>query len=255
MVIQTLVLVIPVYNEGKRLTKSVGRLVECLDTIRINNGISYKIVIALDCGSDDSLEIATELAAQYHDVELLVEENKRGRGHAVREAWFSYDADIYAFIDADLATGTDIILKSLETFMSTGCDLVISSRYLPDSVVHRPPLRRFISYEYNRILRLVFKSHIMDFQCGYKAIRASVRNELLKFTTEDSWFWDTELVVLAEKFGFIVKELPVFWREEKYRRTYLRRLLNDVYLHGTGILSLVGRVNSDLRTYNRLRER
>ena len=123
-------------------------------------------------------------------------------------------------------------------------DLITASRYTDGASVRRPPLRKIISKVYNLGLRLVFKEKIQDHQCGFKMLRKESKQKILYNTKINSWFWDTELLVVANTLGFKILEIPVNWKEEKYKNTSLIRLAKDIYLHGTGIIALKGEVEN-----------
>ena len=166
-----------------------------------------------------------------------------GRGFAVREAWSLYQADLYSFIDVDIATGFEVIKELYEAVLKNGADVFTASRFIQGSTVRRPMLRNLVSKIYNFLLRVVFNESIRDHQCGFKIINSRAREAILRMTSENSWFWDAEFLVLAFKYGLKIKESPVNWVEEKYVRTSIKRLLSDIRLHGIGIVRLVIKIH------------
>lgn len=250
-----LLLVVPIYNEEKILGKKLNELYFFL----IKSGIDFLLVLAVDKSGDKSLEISKSFADEHERVVLLFNSVKKGRGYAVREAWLRHNAALYSFIDADLATGLDVIEKAYRTFLSSDCDVITASRYCRGALVQRPQLRNAVSRIYNQMLRLIFKGRINDYQCGFKMIKREVRDSILKRTHINSWFWDTELLIKSSFSGFDVKELPVEWMEKKYVKTSFRRLVNDVGIHGYGIMRLYRDINfpretseSEIHDENRL---
>lgn len=242
-----LVVVVPIYNEEKILEERVLSLHRFLSMMKH----SFQLVLAVDDSGDNSVTIAQKFAASNSNVAIIVHDEKKGRGFAVREAWLKYNAKYYCFIDTDLAMGLDIIQKSLEEMSSDGYPIITASRYCSGAKVYRPELRNAVSRIYNYSLRILFNEELNDHQCGFKMIKREVRNSLVGKTTINSWFWDTELLIKGHNFGYEVKELPVTWVEGKYKHTSLKRLLKDVGLHGYGILRLL----KDVREIKRLTEK
>jgi hypothetical protein len=175
--------------------------------------------------------------------EIIVQEwpHGLGRGKALRQLWTAQLADIYCFTDADLASGSEPLPTVVQDVVS-GWDVVTGSRYSVGSKVHRPPLRFLVSRAYNWLVRFAFSDGLRDHQCGLKAFSSHAVDQLLDQTNEDSWFWDTEMLVLAHANGLRIKEVPVEWFETKTRRTRLGRLLRDILLHGGGLIRLKSRL-------------
>ncbi len=237
--IVNLLLVMPIYNEANILSEKLTSLYQYLTTT-ID---SFVLVLSVDDSGDQSIRIAEEFKEIHKNVEVIVHHEKKGRGFAVREAWKKFDAEYYSFIDADLAMGVDIISDSLSFINKNKYDIVTASRYCSGANVERPPLRNAISKIYNFILRILFDEKLNDHQCGFKIINVHVKKYLLNKTEINSWFWDTELLIKAIKSDFKVTELPVTWKERKYKRTSIKRLVNDIGIHGYGILRLLRDVN------------
>ena len=169
--------------------------------------------------------------------------NKMGRGFALRTLWKSTDFDTYCFTDVDLSSKPNYILR-LVSQIDRGSDVAVGSRYCAGSKVNRPPLRDLTSRTYNWFLRQTFQDGVRDHQCGLKAFSKNALAKILPLSSEDSWFWDTEMIVLAKNLGLRVTEVPVEWDEKKYAYTPIPRLMHDVYLHGTGILRLKRKVDA-----------
>lgn len=235
-----LIVVVPVYNEAKILLNNLTKLNDYLKNLNID----FRIIITIDFSGDDSINIANNFVKQNKNAYCITHDKKMGRGYAVREAWKLFNANYYSFIDADLATGLNIIYVSYEYLVSNRANIVTASRYIQGGVVKRPPLRNAVSISYNRILRLLFNDGIFDHQCGFKIIDNTSKEKILDQTKEDSWFWDTELLVIAKKFNLRVTEIGVNWVETKYFKTPIRRLLSDIYIHGTGIVKLLSYLKS-----------
>lgn len=201
----------------------------------------FTLLIAED-GSNSS-EIVDELRQRYHNIVYFQNDRRMGRGKALREAWKKVRGDVYIYLDADLATDLtkhDAYRNLIE--QQGRFDLVTGSRYIPGSTTNRPWLRRTTSQTYNWLVRVLFRTGVHDHQCGFKSFSLKLVESLGVESKSDSWFWDTEVIVLAKKLGFKINEIPVYWTEKKGRRTPVKRLLKDVWLHGTGLLQLLYRV-------------
>lgn len=232
-----LIVTLPVYRDTAFLEKTCEALEEITPTIVKD----FTILIAED-GSNSS-EVVDVLARKYPNVVYFQNDRRLGRGKALREAWRKIHGDIYAYIDVDLATD----LRELDAYKNLieqqrDFDLVTGSRYIQASATSRPRLRRTASSVYNWWVRVLFKTGVHDHQCGFKSFSRNLVDLLGKEAKSDSWFWDTEVIVLARKFRFKINEIPVHWTEKKGRRTPLRRLMGDVWIHGTGLLWLLYRV-------------
>ncbi len=198
---------IPVLNEEKILANTIETIRRYVRESLFS--LDVTIVIA-DNGSNDATgAIGRDLAAQFLDVQYVrVEE--RGKGIAIRHAWNAIDADVYAFMDADLATD----LAALpELLWQAQHGVAIGSRYTQGSMVERSGFRKMLSHGYRALLRFVLGTRISDAPCGFKAVNTAVKRTILPAVQNDQWFFDTELVIRAERDGVTVHEVPVAWRE------------------------------------------
>jgi glycosyltransferase AglD len=228
-------LTIPVHNEADRLYESVSRLIRGLE----GTGLDYRLAIAEDGSTDGTAAVIDRLKAEIPELIVQRDPHRIGRGLALRRLWTSVEAEVYVFVDADLPAAPRTIADVVEA-LDNGADVATGSRYSPGARVHRPPLRNAVSRGYNKLVRLLFNEPIRDHQCGLKAFRRSAVLDLLPISKEDSWAWDTEILILAEAQGLRVVEIPIDWTEFRYRRTPFGRLLSDVFLHGTALLRLRG---------------
>ena len=232
-----LLLTIPVHNEEGILYESVHRLVDRLE----GSGLDYRLALAEDGSTDRTGEEIAQLQAEIPGLIVQRIPRRVGRGLALRRLWGAVDADVYAFLDADMPADTAALVDVLHA-IEDGADVATGSRYCLGAEVHRPPVRSLTSLAYNGLVRFLFDEPIRDHQCGLKAFRREAVRVLLPMSREDSWAWDTEILLLALRMRFQVAEVPISWTERRYRRTPLRRLLSDVRLHGTFLL----RLRSDL---------
>lgn len=232
-----LLLTLPIYNESQRLETTTETLLAYLR----DAGHDFQISLVEDGSTDGSYEVARQLSTKHSEVTLFHAEERLGRGEAIRRCWSTVNADIYIFMDADLATDVKFLPRLIDEIRN-GADLVTGSRYCKGARVSRPILRQVVSLAYNSLVRGMFRDGIHDHQCGFKAFSRRGVDELLARTSERSWFWDTEVLVLGRLLQYRVSEIPVDWHEVKVGRTPLTRLLGDVFLHGTGLLRLRRRV-------------
>lgn len=208
-------LVIPVYNEEQILQQSVEQLLEWCRGHRATE-FDWRLVIADSQSTDRTKLIAQALAAQYREVGY-VRASKRGKGAAIRAGWQSRPADVYCFMDADLATNLSA-LEPLVAAVRDGYDLVVGSRFHPQSKVERSALRLVMSWGYRLLLKTAFGLAVADAPCGFKAISDRAKKTLLPLVKDDAWFFDSELVILAEHHGCRIKEIPVTWHEPRSGR-------------------------------------
>jgi putative flippase GtrA len=203
-------IVIPVYNEERALAASVYRLHGFLDG---HLPYSWRITIADNASSDLTPEIARALTRELPDVKYLRLEQK-GRGRALRQAWSASPARVVAYMDVDLSTDLRGLLPLIAPLLSGHSEVAIGSRLARGARVTRGPKRELISRSYNHLLRGVLRARFTDAQCGFKAVRADVLHELLGATADNGWFFDTELLVLAQRRGMRIHEVPVDWVDD-----------------------------------------
>jgi putative flippase GtrA len=147
--------------------------------------------------------------------------DRKGRGLALRRAWSESDAEVVAYMDVDLSTDLDALLPLVAPIVSGHSDIAIGSRLAPGSHVARHPTREVISRSYNLILRTLLATRVRDAQCGFKAVRATVARRLLPAIEDDGWFFDTELLLLAERNGLRIHEVPVDWIDDTDSRVHV----------------------------------
>lgn len=202
--------VVPVFNEQESLVNSIERLhnymVEHL-------AIAWRITIADNASTDSTWELAVELADRLWGVTAL-HVDRKGRGHALRDAWEKSDATVVAYLDVDLSTDLDALAPLIAPLMSGHSGIAIGTRLAHGASVKRGRKREFISRTYNRILHTVLRCQFTDAQCGFKALRSDVADALLPLIQDDQWFFDTELLVLAERNGIRIHEVPVDWIDD-----------------------------------------
>jgi putative flippase GtrA len=202
--------VVPVHNEERDLDGCVRRLHAQLTA---TFPYPFRITVADNASTDATLLVARELAAELPDVSVAHLDEK-GRGRALRAAWSASDAPVLAYMDVDLSTDLAALAPLVAPLLSGHSDLAIGSRLARGARVVRGPKREIISRGYNLLLRGTLAIRFSDAQCGFKAIRADVASRLLPHVTDTGWFFDTELLVLAERTGLRIHEVPVDWVDD-----------------------------------------
>jgi glycosyltransferase involved in cell wall biosynthesis/putative flippase GtrA len=210
-------IVIPVYNEEIDLEPCVRRL-----QAHLIAGMPYpfQITVADNASTDTTLEVANRLAAEFPSVRV-VHMQEKGRGRALRAVWSTSDAAVLAYMDVDLSTDLAAVLPLIAPLVSGHSDLAIGTRLHRGSRVVRGAKREFISRSYNLMLRHTLSIRFSDAQCGFKAIRREVAAHLLPLVEDNAWFFDTELLVLAERSGLRIHEVPVDWIDDPDSRVHI----------------------------------
>ncbi|MEV4612265.1 glycosyltransferase [Kitasatospora sp. NPDC049258] len=219
----TVEVVVPVYNEEHTVEQCVRRLHAYLaETFPY----PYRITVADNASTDGTWAVAAALAAEIPQVNA-VHLDLKGRGRALREVWGRSEADVVAYMDVDLSTGLEAFLPLVAPLLSGHSDLAIGSRLHRGSAVVRGPKREFISRTYNLLLRATMAAKFSDAQCGFKAGRTAVVKRLLDEVEDNAWFFDTELLLLAERSGLRIHEVPVDWVDDPDSRVDLVRTALD----------------------------
>jgi putative flippase GtrA len=230
--------VVPVYNEQLALESSIRRLHEYLVK---QFPLPWSVTIADNASTDETWKISRRLTSELDGVRALHLDAK-GRGLALRTAWTASDAPVVAYMDVDLSTDLDALLPLVAPLVSGHSDVAIGTRLAPGSRVVRGPKREVISRCYNLLLKATLHNGFSDAQCGFKAIRTDVARTLLPLVEDDDWFFDTELLVLAERNGLRIHEVPVDWIDDADSRVdVVRTARGDL----NGIARMVRRLTTD----------
>jgi glycosyltransferase involved in cell wall biosynthesis len=219
--------VIPVYNDKKALEYAIP------ESLRVLSGVSdrFELIIAEDGSTDGS----AEYVLSYTDprIRLLHSDDRQGRGVALNRACKEASGTIFCYYDVDLATSMEHF-PALVNAIREGNDIATGSRLLPGSTIDRSTSREVASRGYNLLVRLVLGSRLADHQCGFKAFNRERLLALLPAVRAGHWFWDTEVLVRAQRAGYRVSEFPVRWQQG--RGTTVRR--SDVWQMGMAVLRL-----------------
>ncbi len=209
-------IVVPVHDEEAGLRRCILRLREHTETLPYPTVIT----IAENGSTDGTAALGAELAAMFPGVRLRTS-TAPGRGRALSEAWLASEATVLVYMDVDLSTDLAALLPLVAPLISGHSDLAIGTRLAGSSRVVRGAKREFISRSYNLLLRGALATHVSDAQCGFKAIRADVAARLLPLVEDTGWFFDTELLVLAERAGLRIAEVPVDWVDDPDSRVHI----------------------------------
>jgi putative flippase GtrA len=203
-------IVVPVYNEQDDLAPSVRRL---HDYLRTDFPFDAVITIADNASTDATWAQARLLAGELDGVRA-VHLDAKGRGRALQHVWASSAARVVAYMDVDLSTDLAALLPLVAPLLSGHSDVAIGSRLARSARVVRGPKREIISRCYNLLLRATLRARFSDAQCGFKAMRTDAARLLLPYVQDSAWFFDTELLILAERVGMRIAEVPVDWVDD-----------------------------------------
>jgi putative flippase GtrA len=249
---QDLEVVVPVYNEQGALCESIRTLHEYMAA---HLELRWIITIADNASTDATLDIATLLTYDFDRVRVIHLEDK-GRGRALKRAWRESDARVVAYVDVDLSTDLSGLPPLVAPLLSGHSDVAIGTRLAASARVTRGGKREFISRGYNLLLRRTMGVSFSDAQCGFKAMRSDVAAQLLPLVEDDGWFFDTELLILAERSGMRIHEVPVDWVDDPDSRVDIvstaREDLKGMWRVTRGLMS--GRIPVD-RVYEELGRR
>jgi putative flippase GtrA len=213
----TVEVVVPVHNEERDLERCVRQLHAYLCS---SFPFDYRVTIADNASTDATWPLALRLAGELEHVRA-VRLDQKGRGRALRAVWGASPAAVLAYMDVDLSTGLEALLPLVAPLVSGHSDLAIGTRLSRGARVVRGPKRELISRCYNLLLHATLGTRFSDAQCGFKAIRADAARRLLPQVRDDGWFFDTELLVLAERSGLRIHEVPVDWVDDPDSRVDL----------------------------------
>ena len=208
----TIDIVIPVLNEEVALPICVEKLVFFCE--QHMGKYKWQIVIADNGSQDETATIAQKLANQFSQVSVTTL-SIAGRGRALKKTWIDSEAQLLAYMDVDLSTDINVLPKAADSLLHGGHDIVTGSRLLKESRVERRTfIRTITSWSYSFLFRLLFFVSFKDAQCGFKVLTRPVADFIVPVVKDTGWFFDTELLILAEKNGFGIVEIPVLWIDD-----------------------------------------
>jgi len=200
-------LIVPVYNEEEKLAGNIKRLMEELD----GYGQDFEIIIGEDGSADGTYSLARMLESAHDSIRVSHSDGRLGKGLAIKRALPFTSGGRICYLDIDLSSDISALRKMFS--LLGAYDIVIGFRLARRSLARRDRKRYLFSLMYNLIIRLLFRSKVRDHQCGFKAFRRSVILDLAGRATNNRWFFDTEILVIAQKLGYSIKEMPVAWTE------------------------------------------
>ena len=230
---KTLDVVIPVLNEERALADSVNALAAFLSNNL--NDYEWAVVVADNGSTDATPSICQSLSEQDSRVRHVRLEQK-GRGRALKQAWAESDADIVAYMDVDLSTDLSALPQTIAAVDDEGYDIAIGSRLMRGArVIGRSFKRELISRSYSLIFRAMFLAGFQDAQCGFKAVSRRAADDVAPLVVDNGWFFDTEMLLIAEKNGYRIKEIPVKWTDDPDSRV---KIISTAWEDIKGLLRL-----------------
>ena len=225
--------VIPVLNEERALADSVNALAAFLS----NNLNDYEwAVVVADNGSTDATPSICQSLSEQDSRVRHVRLEQRGRGRALKRAWAASDADIVAYMDVDLSTDLSALPQTIAAVDGEGYDIAIGSRLKRGAqVIGRSFKRELISRSYSLIFRAMFLAGFQDAQCGFKAVSRRAADDVAPLVVDNGWFFDTEMLLIAEKNGYRIKEIPVKWTDDPDSRV---KIISTAWEDIKGLLRL-----------------
>jgi glycosyltransferase involved in cell wall biosynthesis len=219
-----LLVTIPVYNEERALPVSIPALHAFLSAHM--EAYDWVIEIADNASIDRTQEVGRELAGAYARVQYRRLEQK-GRGRALKQSWLGSDADICSYMDVDLSTNLESFPPMVEALAHKGYDIGTGSRLMRGANTTRSFKRELISRSYNLMIKAMFRTRFSDAQCGFKAVTREVITTLMPHIEDNVWFWDSELLIIGEKCGYRIFDVPVKWIEDLDTRVKIVKTATD----------------------------
>ncbi len=226
----SVLIVLPVYNEEKVLRKSIQTLTAFLGDY---DRYEWKIVITDNNSKDSTGEIGHVLESENSIVKYL-HIPRKGRGIALRTAWEQADCDFVSYMDIDLSTSLESLIRAVD-LLNDGADIVVGNRLAKESNTKRSLKREFISRCYNIVIKLSLGTHFLDAHCGFKTGRREVVQKILPYIDDNEWFFDTEFLFYGEKLGHKICEIPVTWIEDTDTKA---KIFKDAYDDLCGLFRL-----------------
>lgn len=233
---------VPAYNEALILEKSTKQLYEFCEKNLTN--IDWQVVLVINGSTDNSIAIAEELKKTYQHLSVVVFK-KAGRSQALIDYWKISSANIVSYMDCDLAVDLEALPRLLNPLINNQADLTIGNRFHKNSLVQRSFLRELSSRSYNLLAKIIIGHKQKDLQCGFKAIKKEAFNKLPIKNQDDIWFFDTELILWANKLNLKVESIPVNWQEIRLgKRQSTVKIISTTINFSKNLLKLKKRLNN-----------
>ena len=237
--------VIPAYNESARIEKTLDRVMSCVG----KQGWDAEVLVVDDGSTDSTADIVQQWMERYPRLHLVKNGANRGKGYSVRNGLLQAAGEIVMFTDADLSAPMEEAERLFEA-IAEGADVAIGSRWLDRGrqTIHQPLYRRFFGRCFNWVTRLVMGLPFKDTQCGFKAFKRSAAQIIFRLQRIERWGFDPEILFIAQKLGYDIREVPVTWgHDERSRMSYLKdgmKMLEEMaIIRGN---SIAGRYDQDI---------
>lgn len=208
---------VPVYNEEAILESNISKIFSYLSESEFFKDKNWILVIIVNGSSDSSIKIANNLQLNFPDKIKVAEFRLNGKGRALKNYFLTSPADLLVYMDSDLAVDLRFLPDLLRPIFSNEADLVFASRLLKTSKTDRSWYRSLSSYIFNFLSRLILGHKFSDSQCGFKAFKNEVFKSVSAKILDNYWFFDTELLVFAQRANWRLLEIPVDWQEDRYQ--------------------------------------
>jgi glycosyltransferase involved in cell wall biosynthesis len=222
-------IVIPAYNESARIENALERVMSCVQ----EQGWDAEVLVVDDGSKDNTAAIVQQWMNRYPRLHLVQNPGNRGKGYSVRNGLLQAAGDVVMFTDADLSAPMEEAERLLAA-IADGADVAIGSRWMDRTrqTIHQPLYRQFFGRCFNWITRLVMGLPFKDTQCGFKAFRRSAAQVIFRLQTIERWGFDPEILFIARKLKYVIREVPVTWgHDERSRMSYLKdgmKMLEDM---------------------------
>jgi len=238
-------IVIPAYNESARIEQTLERVISCVE----KQGWDAEVLVVDDGSSDSTPEIIQRWMERYPQLRLIKNEGNRGKGYSVRNGLLQAVGDVVMFTDADLSAPKEEA-NLLMAAIADGADVAIGSRWMDKTrqTIHQPLYRKFFGRCFNWVTRTVMGLPFKDTQCGFKAFKRPAAQIIFRLQRIERWGFDPEILFIARKLGYVVREVPVTWgHDERSRMSYLKdgmKMLEEMaIIRGN---SIAGRYDEDI---------
>ena len=217
--------VVPVYNEERALPQSIPVLRGFLSGPSFP--FEWRIVIADNASVDNTPAVAQGLAGANSGEVEYVRIERKGRGFALKQTWLASPMDIVSYMDVDLSTDLEAFPALIGAIANNAYHVAVGSRLASESQITRSLKRRVLTRGYNTLIKAMFRTHFSDAQCGFKAVHRQAAQSIVPLIEDNNWFFDTELLILAEKMGYLVKDVPVKWVEDMDTRVKIAATVTE----------------------------
>lgn len=225
-------IVIPAYNEEKRMIPTLKNIVSYFS----DKKILHEVIISDDGSSDNTVKIVTDLKTSYPQISVFSLNQNSGKGKAVREGMLKGKGDYILFMDADSSTSIGEFEKFLPQIQLKK-DIIMGTRKIKGAQIieHQPFFREFFGKGFTWLSNLMTQSHVSDFTCGFKCFSRKATNDIFSRAVINDWSFDAEILFLAKRLGYEITEIPVVWKNDRASKV---RLLYDIMSSLKGLLSI-----------------